>query len=66
MDCVVEVYEIAANSEKMLNPIQTIATGCRGLNALETTDDKIFMGFMGSMTQANCIIQTYNYRYEKQ
>ena len=50
----------------MLEPIHTISTGCRGLNAIEMCHDKIYLGFMGSMTEANCIVQIYNFEYELQ
>ena len=55
-----------ANAGTISQPIRTIATGCRGLSAIETTNDRIYMGFMGTLVGMNCIVQTYNYAYELQ
>ncbi len=36
------------------------------MNAIEHTEHLIFMGFMGTLTDASCIVQIYNYDYELQ
>ena len=48
----------------MTQPIKVIFTECRGLNAIETNDEHIFMGFMGSLTSINCVIKIYTHEYE--
>lgn len=65
MQQIVEVYQIDINQGKLTQPIHTITTGCRGLNAVETSEVLIFMGFMMSMTNPNCIVQIYNHQYLK-
>lgn len=41
-----------------------IQAGARGLNAVEHTDTEIFMGFMGSLSDANLQLLVYNHDYE--
>ena len=54
-------------AETLTQPIHNIMTGCRGLTGIEAAaDGRIFMGFMGTLTDMNCIIQTYNSSYELQ
>ena len=55
-DLIVEVYEIMMNAGTISQPLHTIKTGCRGLSAIETTNDRIYMGFMGTLIQPNCIV----------
>ena len=50
MDSIVEVYQVEQYIGNLTQPIHTIATGCRGLNAIKTTNDLIFMAFMMSET----------------
>ena len=51
----VEVYEIAENLGELTDPYHIITTGCRGLTAIETSKDVIYMGFMGKLADINCI-----------
>ena len=70
MDQIVEVYEMERSMEEATGenkaPVHVIETGCRGLNAMEHSDHLIFMGFMGTLTDAQCVAQIYNYNYEMQ
>ena len=46
------------DAETLTQPIHKIMTGCRGLTGIEAAaDGRIFMGFMGTLTDMNCIIQ---------
>ena len=56
MDSAVEVYQVDADQGNVTAPIHTIATGCRGLNQIVTTNDQIYMGFMMSMTQCKAVV----------
>ena len=66
MDSVVEVYQVEADQGSVTAPIHTIATGCRGLNQIVTSNDHIYMGFMMSMTQPKAVVQCYSYEYDRQ
>lgn len=52
----IEVYKIDENVGELVEPEHVIETGCRGLNAIETSDSLIYMGFTGSLTDPRCII----------
>ena len=41
-----------------------IQADARGLNAIEHTENEIFMGFMGSLQDPNLQLQIYNYEFE--
>ena len=67
MDQIVEVYDITSQEEGSdLEPVHVIETGCRGLNAIEHTEYLIFLAFMGTLTETECLVQVYNYEYELQ
>ena len=66
MDSVVEVYQVDANQGSVTAPIHTIATGCRGLNQVVTSNDHIYMGFMMSMTEPKAVVQCYSFEYDRQ
>ena len=60
LEQVVEVYQIDADVGELTEPIHVIQTGCRGLDAIETSEDKIFMGFRGTLMEGTCRIQIYD------
>ena len=49
----------------LTEPVHVIETGARGLSAITVANDRIWMGFMGSMSASNVQIQTYSLEYEK-
>ena len=64
MDCNVEVYELTAGGGQLSEPTHVIQTNARGLNAIEYDSAKIYLGFMGTMSDSTNFIQIYDYDYQ--
>ena len=54
LEQIVEVYQIERDLGDLTEPVSIIMTGCKGLNAIDTTEKYIFMGFEGSMNDSRC------------
>ena len=64
MEQIIEVWELEEDSGILLEPVHIIQTGARGFAASVVTDDVIYMGFTGTLTDMNLLIQVYDYNYE--
>ena len=52
----VEVYQLSKDAGSSMEPVKVIATDARGLSVIDYSDEKIFMGFQGSMTDVRGVI----------
>lgn len=60
----VEVYQLSMKAGALMEPSHVISVEARGLSAIDYTEEKIFMGFAGSMTDIRGVIQIYNFDFE--
>ena len=62
----VEVYQLSKDVGSLNEPIHVIQTGARGLSAIDFSEEKICMGFQGSMVDVRGVVLIYNFEYELQ
>ena len=61
-----EVYQLEREVGDLTEPIYTVLTQAKGLNATVYKNDLLYVGFMCSMDDFNCIVKIYDFQYELQ
>ena len=62
----VEVYQIEKHDKiEQIQPIMHLDTGAKGLSAITTGKDTIYLGFQGSMMSPKLQIQAWTFEYEQ-
>ena len=59
-----EVYQLEREVGDLTEPIHTVLTQAKGLNATVYKNDLLYVGFMCSMDDFNCIVKIYDFQYE--
>ena len=59
-----EVYQLEHDAGDLTEPIHTVLTQAKGLNATVYNNGLIYIGFMCNMQDFCCIVKIYNSEYE--